>query len=248
MCNKKVGELMRYHSRSDLESMADQIIQRYKSMPRFADQTISCIDPVALACELYGLKLDHYRLSADDMVLGLTADAEIEVEVQADDGTIFPYQLDGNTILVASSLKASPEKRGRYHFTILHEVAHLILSRIYPEKQAGLQGRILRYRAGNAACKDWTEWQADTLAAALLLPLEMVEQALCHFGLREEMTDLPRQKWPLPAERIADMAKYLGASKQALIIRLKQLGLFRPEFIRDDRPRYLVVKEEGEEW
>ena len=115
---------MQYHSRADLEALANQIIQCYKSLPCFAGQKIYHIDPIVLACDLCGLKLDHYRLSADDTVLGLTADMEIEVEVQTDDGTIFPYRLDGNTILVASSLRASPEKRGRYHFTILHEAAH----------------------------------------------------------------------------------------------------------------------------
>ena len=107
-----------------------------------------------------------------------------------------------------------------------------------------MHGRVLRYRAGNAACKDWAEWQADTLAAALLLPLEVVGQALYYFGLTEGLTGRPKRMRPSPAERAADMAKFWGASKQALMIRLKQLGLFRSEFVRNDSFDFLLVKKE----
>ncbi|MFQ8819463.1 MAG: hypothetical protein ACLR8R_10135 [Oscillospiraceae bacterium] len=48
-----------------------------------------------------------------------------------------------------------------------------------------LQNRVVRYRGGSPQCPihDWSEWQADNLASALLLPLEIVHGALRRFDL-----------------------------------------------------------------
>lgn len=239
---------MSYLSRNDIEAIAVRIFDDYKRLPRHAGVPIARIDPMILATELYGLHIDHFHLSKDGYTLGMTSFNEFGVKVYDDSGQPCLYFLDGSTILVEKDLKDDPSQYGRYNFTLLHETAHQILSRLFPNSPRAIQNRIVYYRGVSQQypIQDWNEWQADNLASALLLPVEIVLGALYRFDLEHGIEILNKIYRPKEYVRFCEMAEFLGASKQALAIRLKRLGLLKKEYLKDPHAMVDVVKEEDD--
>lgn len=239
---------MSYLSRNDIEAIAARIFDDYKRLPRHAGVPIARVDPLILATELCGLHIDHFHLSKDGYTLGMTSFNEFGVKVYDDSGQPCLYFLDGSTILVEKDLKDDPSQYGRYNFTLLHETAHQILSRLFPNSPRTIQNRIVYYRGGSQQypIQDWNEWQADNLASALLLPVEIVLEALYRFDLEHSIEILNKIYRPKEYERFCEMAEFLGASKQALAIRLKRLGLLKKEYLKDPHAMVDVVKEDDD--
>lgn len=142
-------------------------------------------------------------------------------------------------------LVSDPAQRGRYNFTVLHEVAHQILDRMAPQEQGGCRCRVMYYRGivQQHPSQDWGEWQADNMASALLLPAFAVNAALSRFGLEGGIDILNRIYRPKEYQRFCDMAEYLGASKQALAIRLRRLGLLKTEYLRNPQSMVDIEKD-----
>lgn len=234
-------------SRNKLEWIATQVFNDYKRLPRFVGQTVNRVDPEILACELCGLNIDYFHLSRDRLTLGMTAFAEIGVEVYDDNEHPFFYDLDGRTLLVEKDLKDDPAQYGRYHFTVAHETAHQILADLHPTDRV-LQNRIVCYRGGSPQypIHDWSEWQADNLASALLLPAEAVIMTLQQFDLADGIDILNRIYRPKEYERFCKVAEFLGASKQAMAIRLKRLGLLKNEYLQNPHALADVEKEDDD--
>lgn len=198
-------------------------------------------------CGLCGLHIDHFHLSQDRLTLGMTAFKEVEVEVYTDSGQPFLYYLDGRTLLIETDLKDDPAQCGRYHFTTAHETAHQILANLYPTDRV-IQNRIIYYRSHSPQypVHDWGEWQADNLASALLLPLEIVHGALRRFDLERGIDLLNRIYRPKEYGRFCEMARFLGVSKQALAIRLKRLGLMKKDYLQNPYTLADVEKEDDD--
>lgn len=239
---------MSYLSRKDIEAIAARVFNDYKQLPRHAGLPVAHVDPVTLATELCGLHIDHFHLSKDGMTLGMTSFNEFGVGVYDDSGQPWLYYLDGATILIEKDLKDDPSSYGRYNFTLLHETAHQILSRLFPNSPRSVQNRIVYYRGRSPQypIQDWGEWQADNLASALLLPVEVVMMALHRFDLENGIEILNKIYRPKEYERFCEMAEFLGASKQALAIRLKRLGLLKKEYLQDPYAMVYVEKEDDD--
>ena len=78
---------------------------------------------------------------------------------------------------------------------------------------------------------DWYEWQADVLAAALLLPPDALELAMFWFGLGKKMKVLSRKYSQYRYEQFCEMAQTLGVSKTTLAYRMEQLGLLERNYL-----------------
>lgn len=223
---------MVYLSRDDLEVIASQIITDYQNLYRFDDYPAEWIEPQILARDLFGLTIDYYHLSDDGSILGLTSHSSVGVEVKDDDDQPLIYCLDGRTILIEKTLREDETQFGRHNFTIMHEVSHQILGhldpRLYRRTSCGVHycTTVMRQRG---LITDWDEWQADTLAAALLMPENLVRSALSWVGLGNGLDMLSRVRDPEAYTHFCDAAKFLGVSKQALAIRMKRLGLLKPD-------------------
>lgn len=134
------------------------------------------------------------------------------------------------------------EKRseGRMIFTCAHEAGHWVLHRRFVDA-AGRTGR----GDGSIICrtieaKKPIEWQADYFAACLLLPEEQVRtafqlacgsgQLILHniessLGGSSLYVDPCVQNWHLIASVLREAGGFTNVSKQAIIIRLQELGL-----------------------
>jgi Zn-dependent peptidase ImmA (M78 family) len=111
-------------------------------------------------------------------------------------------EVQPGTILIDISLIEN-ENSGRLRFTLAHELAHwLIHQKIFEDSQqsaAKIDGNI----------DSQTEWQADTLAALILMPKMQIKKAFY------KITNLSRK------DKISHMAELFNVSKQAMTICLK---------------------------
>lgn len=229
---------MKRLSRYDIEMIGERVLNTYRKLPEIQAQPLYRIDPEILVEKVLKLKLDYCHLSLDGSVLGLTSYKEIGVEIfdMADEECY--YFLDGKTVLVEQELKRDITKQGRCNFTTAHEAAHQIFKMLFP-KEYGIAAErqpLHFYKAYSETRKpitDWEEWQANTLAAAILLPQDLIGHAMYMFGLPERIKVLNRIYVPKVYEQFANMANFLGVSKTALAIRMKQLGLLEKEYLQN---------------
>lgn len=216
---------MAYLSREQLQQIADDVLNRYKVSCVPEHHLCYSVDPTDLA-RLLGFTVEYQYLTLDGSVLGYTSSGSALVTVYDSDHSELLYQLDGKTILIEKRLLLSPKNTGRRNFTIAHEVAHQIINGLYPEN-GGTESRVfLDYRRSSPRkVQDWHEWQADALAASLLLPADAITDAMFMYGLGSKMKLLSRKYSEYNYNRFCEMAEYLQVSKTALAYRMEQLGL-----------------------
>ena len=218
-------------SRRDLQEIASDVLRDYDRLVHRG--ATSQISPHALAKNVLGLSVFHRKLSQDGDTLGLTSMTPMEVNVW--DGNIKePFFLDGHSILIDSSLFYGS---GRYNFTVAHEVGHQIMYATYPYEYDPLVLRRLtsmHFRQSETVHQvtDWEEWYADTLASFLLMPEQLVLNCLKKFSLPRHIRSLND---PFPYNQhynFCQMARHLGVSRQALAIRLQQMGVLEKPYIQ----------------
>lgn len=214
-------------SRTDIESIAARVIRAYKKLPEFDGRRIYNISPKILIEQLLKLRIEYGHLSLDRLTLGMTiprSAGEVEIYNACDEAEM--YMLDGKTILIEQDLRDDASQKGRHNMTQTHEAGHHILEWLFPGEYSG-NSKKLRYCKGTEkpVITDWEEWQVDTLASAVLMPEDLVKQALFIFGYKDKIPFINRIHAKRDYERFSMIADFLGVSKQALSIRLSQLGL-----------------------
>jgi len=129
---------------------------------------------------------------------------------------------------------------GRLVFTCAHEAGHWVLHRKYARIQDGGDSRNQDIVCTNANAKEPIEWQADYFASCLLMPeKEMMEafqrvccpkplvirhaKSLAKAGYPCEEPFL--EQWPYIAAAMCEAGGFSNVSRQAMIIRLQDLGL-----------------------
>ena len=217
---------MMYLSRSDIERISDEIITAYKTTYVPEQRLCYQVDTMKLA-QLLGLTVDFQSLSPDCSVLGLTTPIEACITIFDDNSEPMMYCLDGSTILIEKKL-LHPKAIGRMNFTLAHEMAHQVLYRKYPDCYGPQQRIICDYRRSEKPQRqvsDWFEWQADVLAAAMLLPKDAILETMYLFGLGERMKVLSKRYSPNKYESFCAMAEAMEVSRTALAYRMEHLGL-----------------------
>ncbi len=235
---------MKHLSRFDIEAIADKYVQAYMALPDVRNTQIYRIDPELLLEKVLGLNVEYQHLSYDGSILGMTSFTEMGVQVFEDDDNEAFFFLDGKTVLVEKDLNYDSKLKGRKNFTLMHEGSHQIFKMLFPndygvtQKSAGVH----YYKANserNKPISDWEEWQANTLGAAILLPENLIKQGMYLFSLGEKIECLNKIYYPSVYKRFDALADFLGCSKKALAIRMKQLGLLKQEYL--DNPFDLVT-------
>ena len=119
----------------------------------------------------------------------------------------------------------------------MHEGSHQIFKRLFPDEYGTAKGRGAPVRCykvsseNSGRIKDWEEWLANALASATLLPANLISKGMYLFGLGEKIDCLNKIYRPQEYERFSALADFLGSSRKALAIRMKQLGLVKKEYL-----------------
>jgi hypothetical protein len=218
---------MLHLSRQEIEVIGNGLIADFQK--KSAAQPAG-IDIEAFAEEYLGLKHIYTKLSDTGDLLGLTTFAGIELMLTRN-GRDETMRVEQDTLLVEEAL-LSDKSTGRRRFTIAHECGHHIIDRMGKE----LTGNYARARfvSGQAyACRevakafDWSEWQANCMAAVLLMPLQVVQYIIDTFRGGEKINYFGWRGFePDDAKCITAMASCIGVSFTALKIRLGQLGYY----------------------
>jgi Zn-dependent peptidase ImmA (M78 family) len=137
--------------------------------------------------------------------------ASLAIEIVRD-GTLpedvsgFLLRAEGRTFCVLNGRHS----RSRQRFTLAHEIGHFAL---HPEKESyDLMARDSRSAEGI----HWHEIEANRFAAELLMPANI---------LRAELSEPLDPFVPTFSQRIVDLAKLYGVSREAMTYRLTNLGL-----------------------
>ncbi len=224
---------MAYLSRDDLDTFAERILCDYIKSEYPNGHICYNIDPTKLA-QFYGYNILYVTITHDGSILGQTSTGKLWTSIVDTNGNDILFYLDGRTILIDERLAKDPKCYGRRNFTIAHELAHQFINRTYPEVY-GPQSRVIcDYRRSAKPHKeitDWREWQADAMAASLLLPKEAIDEAMFFFGLGDKIKVLSKKYSEYKYERFCEMAEFLQVSKTALAYRLEQLGLLERNYL-----------------
>ena len=154
--------------------------------------------------------------------------------------------LSKRQVLVHERLLADPKEHGRYHFTCAHELGHWVLHRPLCPPAEGEGG--VSIAAGDILCRTSSsrqrgEWQADAMAACLLMPevptreafhdavgpkpllLVNREASACRGGGQPLWPEPVLAHIPLFAQEVIRAGNFTNVSRSAMGIRLRELGL-----------------------
>lgn len=237
-----------YLSRYNIEAIAERVITAYRKLPDLSGQVVRKVVPELLVSRLLGLAVEFHTLSPDGTILGLTACDEVEVTVFDNHNRPEYRHMDGKTLFIDNSLISEDAPVGRYHFTLVHEACHQIYKMLFSQRYTNEAAkRQIHYCTSYKHICDWEEWRTNTLTSAVLMPADMVRSNMAAFGLGNHLRMLNKVFAPGEYNRFCEMVQYMGVSKQALSIRLKQLGLLEKDYLQDPYALVDVYPDEHEQ-
>ena len=219
--------MARYLSRADLSRIAGKYIDQYYTSFGISKNAPEPIDPERLASAVLGLNVKMLPLCSDGSVLGLTVFQRCGFTVTLGDGTKLVEIFMPRDVVIDSAL-AADRCTGCRNFTIAHEAAHHILADLFPNdygKAVKCRGHIA-YRERNGQ-PSWEEWQANTLAAELLMPTFLVNAEIERAALCLPNGILYKSASDPNYEKILEMAARMGVSWSAIRIRLQQMQVIK---------------------
>jgi Zn-dependent peptidase ImmA (M78 family) len=162
----------------------------------------------------------------------------IEFKDNLFDGDILGATYVRQRLLCVNKKLLQNKFKGRLNFTWAHEVGHWVLHRklVAPDKRSDSAGGKILCRTNDS--KKPMEWQADYFAACLLMPDTFVHRAfqeafgrwplqVCNINSRLNgplYFDPCVKNWHCIADSVCEAGGFSNVSKQAMIIRLQDLG------------------------
>ena len=229
--------------KTDFDDIATQVLTEY--MPSvFHYPKPTDIDYLAQEC-LY-LDIKHENIMPDGRVLGMIAFADTAFDTIGYEDEKKTIELEEGTMLIDMSLIGT-ENRARKRFTEAHETSHWICHRSYHSptnrlydfrmnksliacRTENIESYRKNSRSGYTSDEQWEEWQADSLAAAMLMPKstfsEAVRYALCSQGNNIGYL-IPKQDENIAKRVIVEVANVFDVSFRAAQIRMIHLGFIK---------------------
>jgi hypothetical protein len=197
-------------SHDDIEKEAKHFLATY-----FADRDTPHVLPIPIESIAehylgYDIEISDEGVFANPLVLG---------------GIMF----DEKKIMVNA---ATESHEGRYSFTLAHEVGHHVLHKAIFEAAHNAQ-MVCREDAN----KPIEERQADHFAGALLMPENSVRQL--YKDLKIPNRNYSGKAMKAVARRIMTAGEFSNVSNQAMIVRLRQLGLTKETTVQSIYRRLL---------
>ena len=221
---------------SDIESLAHQILE--EKQPNVLNEPMP-LDVDALAEDGFYLDSREELLSKSGSILGLITFVDQKIPTLDDEFNETFVEVDMGTMIIDKRVR---KVHTRYRFTKAHETAHWILHRPFFS-----ENRIYRFRDGSCsyilhsreaeekknpveATTDFqlSEWQADSLGAAMLMPSSTFMPAVRelfkenNFEMNSPL-DLKNETFILIVNQLAAI---YNVSQRSVKIRLKTLNFF----------------------
>lgn len=227
--------------REDFDDISKEILTEYEPNALKSPQPL---DVEHLIEECLFLDMKSERLSDDGKVLGLIAFADTVYTGIGSNDEPFSIEVQEGTVLLDKSLD-DLKHPGRKRFTQAHEASHWICHRSHHSYDKRRYEFCKREECPAIACRseglehpgrnaygkwtdeEWEEWQANNLAAALLMPKEMFLLAfydtLRKYGIK---TDYLCWDNSVLVMNIVDEIKYIfNVSRRAVELRMIRLGV-----------------------
>lgn len=227
-------------SKKDIEEEAKKFLQLHYPQ--------ALIDPMVVPIEeiaelKMGLTIDYVNITEDKSILGMMIFSDGVTEIyKKETGEYVLEEVNKGTILVEEDL--CDNNRGRERFTIAHEIVHWDKHQIRFKMMELFKGQHLLAMACRCSEKgprklitaeDWMEWQADSLAAAILMPQDTfkakAKELIDTYGFIFPLTKFGDAiSYEFENEIIVDyiiqeLAETFQVSKLAAEIRLRNLGI-----------------------
>jgi len=216
---------MLYLSQNDIEIIGESVLQDYAK--HYAANIRFPFDIAAFARDYLKLEIYHRKLSDSGTIMGLTTYKDVQLELTFSIGNVV-ISVPEDTILLDDTLMGK-DKRGRERFTIAHECAHQIVARI-EERETGSSFRKEFVAGRTYSCReiksveDWSEWQANSLGAVLLMPRSRMTADLDR-GYAPFRPIMYGNRFNTPDYmRIKSLSNQYGVSITAMTARLRELG------------------------
>lgn len=228
------NDLVPIISRQSVEKIATEFLKKY--CPEALETPMAV--PIEDIAELeIGLDIDYVNIDKECNTLGVMvfSDGYVQLYDKDNDSDTAGFYKKGS-LLVESAL-SEDRNRGRERFTITHEVIHWELHQLrfmilsYKDSSMSQAFRCPTEKVYKPRTADeWVEWQADNIAAAVLMPKEpfkreakdMIDMYSTVYGFEDELLRT------CVIDRLADTFQ---VSKQAAGIRLDSLDLLRDRAI-----------------
>jgi hypothetical protein len=225
--------------RDQIDDIAKTVLSEYAPDVLLKPQPLRIGD---MAQEHFGLTLSYQNLSANGEISGLVSFGDSEFDCYDDYYRPILLQIADRTILIDKSLSYDRQYRRR-RYTITHEFSHRLLHRSYRDP-SNRHYSFKKQRYPMIACRStdieqshqprelstnaqWEEWQADSLAASLLMPRNAFSKVA--ISVIHHKTGRKFISAKIPHDDRSDILKYIAdifmVSKQATSIRLKNLNL-----------------------
>ena len=226
--------------KEDIEQIATDTLKEFS--PQNLDYP-SALDTDSFLVDHLGLLLKERYLGilGKESVLGLTVMCD-SADVVTLDNRCRPTVVEENygTVVISTALN-SVNNKGRKRYTKIHEGAHWLLHKDYYRKleESSHPGsgvvacrNVERYIPKQRDEKDWIEWQADSLAASILMPrtvfYQYCRELLRHAGVpRGYLNEGNYGDKLIFQEIVPDLMTAFGVSSRAAQIRMVHLGLIR---------------------
>lgn len=216
-----------YISRVEADELCDELIRQFMGD---TDHEL-CVDIDCFVTHYLRCPVVYENFAEDDPdKIGFASDGVQPLRVRTNGRTL--EQVYPQRTIVLDRVLLNPGEEYRRRFTIAHEAGHIIASRMDPNVHAGFHcvhdecrlytAEELRQRLSIA------EWQANVIAAALLMPRFIVKDALVQFNGGRRLPVYGSNIFAVREKVILQkMAKSLGVSHTALIIRLRDLDALK---------------------
>ena len=207
-----------YHDEA-LETIARKVISQYNPALLKEPSPIPIEDIME---RVYGLTLEYHYLRKNERVLGETVFADVNVPIYEPQNNRYKLiPVKAGTVIIDVRLLQKPND-GRFRFTCAHELAHWVIDRKYfirIDETAALTSATAEEMTKTVAISSNTnaliERQANRMASRLLMPKCTLKPAYHH----------ARSKLPSMAAVLTHLADLYEVSKQAMQIRLEEMGL-----------------------
>ena len=195
-----------YFREATLECIARKVLTEYDI--HYLNRNPQAIPLEKIVEDLFGLRIEYVRLveSAEGELGRMVYDNGYTTVYNSVNEGYELFKVSSGTILIDSRLLEDLNLYGRYRYTLAHELAHWVL-----HKKLFFGTRMAAASYGENLSDDSTEWQANHLAKALLMPIGQVKRAYYQI---QNSTD-----------KLQSLANIFEVSQTAMKYRLKGLGL-----------------------